>query len=295
MGSFRLEAIGCPWQIDTEHPLSIETQRSIRRVIDDYDRVWSRFRVDSTVATLADPDAYERNLQQVVRIDLPPESAHLSWLYESLYRLTGGAVSPLVGSALEHWGYDADYSLRAKEGEPRADPWGENFTWSGTSMASARPVTVDVGAAGKGQLAGLVGDVLGEAGHTAFAVDASGDLVNRGASLRVGLEHPFAKNTAIGIVELGDAALAASATNRRAWGEGLHHVIDARTGHPVQEVAATWVIADDPATADGLATALFFVEAGELMPGFEFDYVQMFTDGRVRYSESLPGEVFTHA
>jgi thiamine biosynthesis lipoprotein len=59
----------------------------------------------------------------------------------------------------------------------------------------------------------------------------------------------------IGVVDLVNRALCASAVNRRTWGEGLHHVIDGRTRKPTTEVVATWVIADDAATADGLARA----------------------------------------
>jgi thiamine biosynthesis lipoprotein len=84
-------------------------------------------------------------------------------------------------------------------------------------------------------------------------VDGSGDLRHSGdSSIQVGLEHPLDSGLVIGVVKLKNRALCASATNRRSWGDGLHHVLDARTGLPVREVIATWVIADDAATADGL-------------------------------------------
>ena len=66
---------------------------------------------------------------------------------------------------------------------------------------------------------------------------------------------------------LRDGALAASAVNRRAWGDGLHHVIDALTGLPTASVVATWALAPDALHADGLATALFFDPAPELVSG----------------------------
>ena len=66
-----------------------------------------------------------------------------------------------------------------------------------------------------------------------------------GAPQRIGLEHPFDPRRAIGVWEVTDAALCASATNRRAWGDGLHHVLDARTGQPVRTIAATWAVAAD--------------------------------------------------
>ncbi|MGZ3089125.1 FAD:protein FMN transferase, partial [Pseudomonas aeruginosa] len=56
-------------------------------------------------------------------------------------------------------------------------------------------------------------------------VDGSGDLAVRGTPVRVGLEHPYDPARAIGVVEVRGAALCASAVTRRAWGDGLHHVL----------------------------------------------------------------------
>ena len=81
--------------------------------------------------------------------------------------------------------------------------------------------------------------------------------------------------------------------NRRAWGDELHHVIDGRTGMPTHDVVATWVVADDAATADGLATALFFAPAERLAPAFRFSWVRMFADGRAEISTDFDGELFT--
>jgi thiamine biosynthesis lipoprotein len=153
-------------------------------------------------------------------------------------------------------------------------------------------VTVDVGAAGKGYLVDLVAALLRESGIDEYVVDASGDMVHRGeGSLRVGLEHPLDSSKAIGVYELRNRALCASATNRRTWGNGLHHVIDATTGLPTQQVIATWVIADSALVADGLATALFF--AGEQqLARFDFQFVRMFSTGRVEQSAQFDGELF---
>ncbi|GAA3590683.1 FAD:protein FMN transferase [Klugiella xanthotipulae] len=286
MPSFAFDAIGAPWQVDTPLPLSGAERGAIRRIAGDFDAAWSRFRSDSTVSRLRNAPG---------EVTLPPESAALAELYRALYRLTEGALSPIVGAALEHWGYGPGYRLTPLSGAPAPRPWDSSVRWSGTTLAADAPVVLDIGAAGKGCLAGLLARALDAAGHTDYTVDASGDLANRGTSLRVGLEHPFQPGQAIGVVELGDGALCASATNRRAWGDGLHHILDARTGLPVTTVAATWVLAADPAVADGLATALFSVPGETLAAEFACDYVRMFTDGRVELSPTLPGEVFRSA
>jgi thiamine biosynthesis lipoprotein len=157
-------------------------------------------------------------------------------------------------------------------------------------------VVVDVGAAGKGYLVDLVGELLSDLGVDTQVVDAGGDLRSRGVPLRVALEHPADPSKAIGVVELGggatDGALCASASNRRAWGAGLHHVLDAITGAPTADVVATWAIAPTALIADGAATALFF----DTDPRFYADHgvstVRMFSNGRVEYSPSFSGELF---
>jgi thiamine biosynthesis lipoprotein len=109
----------------------------------------------------------------------------------------------------------------------------------------------------------------------------------------VGLEHPLDPKLIVGVARLRNSSLCASAVNRRAWGDGLHHMVDGRTGRPVTDVIATWVVSNDTATADGLATALFFAPASRLTERFDFSFVRMFADGSAEMSENFEGEVFT--
>ena len=111
--------------------------------------------------------------------------------------------------------------------------------------------------------------------------------------MRVGLEHPRDPSKAVGVVELHDGALAASASNRRAWGAGLHHVLDAVTGEPTNDVIATWALADTAMLADGAATALFFDPSPDWVQRREIHYVRMFASGAAALSPSYPGEFFT--
>ena len=249
-----------------------------------FDRTWSRFRDDSLVARISTTAG---------RYVFPSEAPALFDLYRRLYEATDGAVSPLVGRALETLGYDRDYSLRPGGAPSPVPAWDDAVSWDGEALTALRPVGVDVGAAGKGYLVDLVSELLTRHGVTDHVVDASGDMVHAGAgSLRVALEHPRDATKAIGLVELRDQALASSATNRRTWGDGLHHVIDVTTGLPTSEVVATWAIAADAGLADGLATALFFA-GPELERHFAFEWVRMFSDGRSERHRLFAGELFS--
>lgn len=281
--SLTFEAIGTHWQIDTAEPLPAALVTALNTRIDRFDRDWSRFRADSLVARIsAEPG----------RWTLPDDAGLLFELYRALYEATDGAVSPLIGRSLEHLGYDQAYSLRpAGRGIP-APHWSDAIAWDGTHLTTLRPVTLDIGAAGKGYLVDIVSGMLRSAGFRDHVIDASGDLRHRGAgSIRVALEHPLDPTKAIGVVTLAGRALCASASNRRAWGDGLHHILDATTGQPTRSVIATWVVADDALTADGLATALFFRDADRFRE-FDFEHARLFADGRVEFSPGLTEEVF---
>ncbi|MEO6604431.1 MAG: FAD:protein FMN transferase [Aeromicrobium sp.] len=282
--AWQFEAIGTAWQIDSAAPLSTPTRDAVLERINAFDDVWSRFREDSIVTQIAGSSG---------TWELPDEADALLHLYASLYELTDGSMTPLIGRALADLGYDADYSLTEQD-DPGPVPSWDAIAWHHPYLTNIEPVLLDVGAAGKGLLVDLVAGMLGDAGVDGFTVDASGDLLHRAPEpLRIALEHPADASRAVGVAELeAGQALCGSATNRRAWGDGLHHVLDGRTGRPTDDVIATWVVADSCMVADGLATALFLAEPDQLMARFTYEFVRMHADGRVEWSPEFPGEVF---
>ncbi|MET1038365.1 MAG: FAD:protein FMN transferase [Aeromicrobium sp.] len=285
MHAWTFEAIGTAWQIDTREPLAEDVQAEVLGCIKRFDTAWSRFRDDSLVADIArGPGEWQ----------MPADADTLFELYDRLHVATGGAVNPLVGRTLSDLGYDAGYSLTASA-EPAPVPRWDSVDWSAPVLTTIEPVLIDVGAAGKGLLVDRVSAIIDRHTHR-FTVDASGDIYHGGTTpIRVALEHPGDSSRAVGLVVLDpEDALCASATNRRTWGDGLHHVIDARTGRPTTDVVATWVVtAQSCMWADGLATAHFFAEPGVLADCFQHEYVRMHADGRITWSPGLPGEIFT--
>jgi thiamine biosynthesis lipoprotein len=278
------DAIGTVWTIETDAPLPGDLRRRIEALIDDFDRAWSRFRDDSLVSALARAGG---------AATAPPDSAAMLDLYAEVDAATDGAVNPLVGDALARLGYDARYSLVAGEPAPAPSDWRERLRWGSGRLELDGPATIDVGALGKGRLVDLVAAQLAATVGGSFVVDGGGDLVVQGQPQRVGLEHPYDRTRAIGVVEVSGAALCASAITRRAWGNGLHHVLDARSGAPVRAYAATWAIAADAMHADALATALFFDGGPALAASWGAQWVRMRTDGRVEWSPGSTAELFS--
>ncbi len=94
------------------------------------------------------------------------------------------------------------------------------------------------------------------------SVNAGGDLAHRGfGGLAVGIENPhrpYDNEPPLTTLTLSNAAIATSGSARRGFrvGHRWHgHVIDPRSGWPVESIASISVIGPDAATADVVATA----------------------------------------
>jgi thiamine biosynthesis lipoprotein len=282
--SARFSAIGTEWQVDTDQPLAPAVLALVEQRVEAFDVAYSRFRADSLVTRVA---------QSSGSFEFPEDAPPLFDLYDSLYALTEGAVTPLVGQSLEQLGYDRDYTL-ARTGEASVPSRWTEVARSGRTITVGEPTLIDVGAAGKGYLVDLVGGVLRANGVERFVIDASGDLLaSPGETLRIALEHPFDPTLAIGVATITGRSLCASGSNRRVWGEGLHHILDGRTGVPTGDIISTWAIADTALEADGLATALFFTDPASLAERYHFSFVRLFANGRADVATNFPGELFT--
>lgn len=278
--NWRFDALGTSWCIDTGEPLTDAVREEILQRTEVFDKTYSRFRSDSLAWQLRTPGEYV----------FPDDSTNLLEIYQKLYVMTDGLMTPLIGSMLEDAGYDATYSLQPKSVQdiPNFDALG----WDGqTRLRTTQPLVLDVGAAGKGYLVDYISDILENHGVVSYAVDASGDIKQRGEPLMIGLEHPLDQNKVVGRLKLQNQSLCASAVNRRAW-HGLHHIFDPTTKRPTNTKLATWVIAGSTLVADALATALFFVPANLLEKEFEFNFVTIDTNGTIDVSPEFDGELY---
>ena len=282
------QAIGTHWNIRARTDLSEvaweELLQIIRSCIDVFDKTYSRFRTDSLVSKMS---------QEAGSYELPQEGAPLLNFYRELYILTNGLVTPLIGQVIADAGYDATYSLKTKQ--PKTPPhWEDVIKQKGYVLTLKQPALLDFGAAGKGYLVDLVAEILARADIQEFSIDAGGDILHRSSSeqpIQVGLENPHDTSEVIGEVAIKNQSLCASAGSRRKWGK-YHHIISPATLESPQDILATWVIADDTMTADGLATALFFVPATKLASKFRFSYAILRSSMSLEYSGQFPIKVY---
>lgn len=284
---YKFEAIGTKWSIKTAVALSAHERQTIDEVVTAFDQTYSRFIADSLVSRIAHGTAGT--------FDFPASISELCTIYSQLESITDGAVNPLVGASLEQLGYDKDYSLKM-HGDLYIPPsFRDTITLDGTKLTISEPVLIDIGAIGKGYLVDQIAQIVSQ-GHSEYVVDGSGDVsVHCDTPEVIGLEDPNDATRVIGSVSLTNMSLCASALNRRAWGYGLHHLIDARAGRPADSpIIATWAVSHSTVYADALTTALFFVPPENLRETFgDFFYVTMEQDGSVRHNIQSIGEIYS--
>jgi thiamine biosynthesis lipoprotein ApbE len=242
-----------------------KARKAVEDVLDEVDRAYSRFRDDSEIAAL--------NAGAGERITASPQLADAIAAGLRAAALTGGAVDPTVGRAMRAIGYDADFDLVRAESGPidiHLEPipgWRTVDFSVATRQVRLRPgVELDLGSTGKALAADLAADAAIEAsGGAGVLVSLGGDIAVRGTPPDGGWRILIAEDSEAPpdgegeVIAIETGALATSSTTVRRWRRGdvdFHHLIDPRTGGPVESpwrtvtvVAATCVDANTAATA----------------------------------------------
>lgn len=249
-----------------------------------FDKTYSRFRQDSLVSKIAETSG---------KFFVPLDFTKMLQMYFDLYEISERTLNPLVGQFLEDLGYDKNYSLKRKGKLSKIQDLLESVEIIDlTTIETKKPLLFDFGALGKGYFVDKIANYLNEHGIERFLVNGSGDIYYKGREpIQVGLEHPNDASKVIGSIDMTTGAMCASAGNRRKWGK-FHHIIDPRTLTSADEIIATWVIADNAALSDALATCLFFVAPENFEPKYKFEYLILNKDMKVKRSRGFSAELF---
>lgn len=276
-------AIGTHWIIQYKSEETIDARIKDRIAL--FEQNYSRFRGDSFVGQIAQESGMYR---------LPDDVEQLLAMYRKLYDLSGGKVTPLIGSILNEAGYDKDYSLTPKEIH-KAEDWDAVMKYVPPFLITEKPVQLDFGGLGKGYLIDIVAALFKEYGILDFSINAGGDIAYSTTgkeAFRVGLEDPSDTTQIIGVAELMNRSITGSAGNRRAW-KHFHHIIDPQSGVSPNHIAALWVVADTTLIADAMTTALFFMAPEVLQQHFSFEYAILSNDKSIKHSPNFPALFYT--
>jgi thiamine biosynthesis lipoprotein len=177
---------------------------------------------------------------------------------------TDGAFDPTIGASMEQLGFNTNY----KTGEAihtQVDARAATFRdvkldRRARTVLLRRPLILDVNAICKGLAIDLAAQELRE--FDDFSVEAGGDLLVRGHNAagepwHIGIQHPRAAGLLSETLDITDAAVCTSGDYERRAGpdQSAGHILDARTGRSVDDLASVTVVAPTAMAADGLSTA----------------------------------------
>ncbi len=188
-----------------------------------------------------------------------------------LFDASDGLFDPAIGRLIALWGFHDD----EPPGGPPPDagaiaklvaaaPGMDDIHIAGHQVYSDNPrVALDLGAYAKGYALNVAIGTLHELGIDNAIVNAGGDLCVSGAHgdrpWHIGVRHPQGGGVIASLdVRDGECVLTSGNYERYREYRGVRyaHIIDPRSGYPVEHIASATVIARDGALADAAATAL---------------------------------------
>lgn len=198
-----------------------------------------------------------------------------------LAKKTNGAFDPTVIDYLEVYGYDKNYDF-SKLDKPELNKYVENIfktrksykeiklNKKNSSVKLAKGQRIDLGGVGKGYAIDCAYNVFKECGIDNFLINAGGDMRASGKNEKEEIwnvelihENENQEKIAVGMVKLDNEALACSGSWARKVKQ-FHHLIDIKTGKPVENKKTIFVKAKTAMVADSWATALFVSNISEI-------------------------------
>ena len=171
-------------------------------------------------------------------------------------RQSGGLFNPAIGGLIRLWGFQSDKFKAVLPDQKkvaalvRADPrMSDIMIRNNVASSRNRSVQIDLGGYAKGYALDRAADILKKMGVRNALINIGGNVLALGShgsrSWRVGIQHPR-KPGPIATLDLHDGeAIGTSGDYQRYFelnGKRYCHLIDPRTGQPVQGVEAVTIL-----------------------------------------------------
>jgi thiamine biosynthesis lipoprotein len=176
-----------------------------------------------------------------------------------------------------------------------------------TVFLKRKGMQLGLGGIAKGYALEKAANILKERGIVNYMIFGGGQVLVNGhkgeRAWRVGVQHPRV-NDYFGFVEADSGSIATSGDYEHAFmqdGKRWHHIIDLKTGRPVQHTASVTVVSDSAFYADAIDTALFIMGAKKALkklataPGPKAEVLIVDSDMRLHMSPGMQKRLILRA
>ncbi|MEP6485176.1 MAG: FAD:protein FMN transferase [Rudaea sp.] len=266
---FEFSTMGCPCALHVEACDDATAQHAYDATlaeVDRLDRKYSHYRVDSLLAKLSS------HVDAAISVDA--ETADLLDFATELHRQSHGLFDITAGKLTRFWDARHDRVPSQAEIDTALDVTGwQRIEWNRPNLrVTTRGMHLDFGGLVKEYAADRCAQLCRDIGVESGVVDLGGDLAligphENGEPWVVGIKAPRAEGKAAARIELPRGGLATSGDYERALiidGRRYSHIVDPRSGFPIESFASVSVVAETCLVAGAASTLamLLGVERG---------------------------------
>lgn len=264
-----------------------ETVDATLKICTDYDRVFSK--------TVDGSDVWNMNHAEGASVEVQPETASLLGLAVEIGAASDGAFDVSIAPASALWDFLAD-DPALPDGDALSSAAAKvdyrNIEIDGNTVTLKNGAEIDLGGIAKGYIADRVAEYLRSQGVTSACINMGGNVIvigskPDGSPWTVGVRDPNGtpENSAA-VLELSDSAVVTSGVYERGFdlnGVRYHHILDPKTGWPVQNgLASVTIVGERSDLCDALSTACFVLGEQRSVPllrRYGVRAIFLYTDG----------------
>ncbi len=207
---------------------------------------------------------------------------------------TNGLFDITIGAVSELWDFSEGVMADSEEIQNRLPLIDYKKIEINENKINLNGAKIDLGGCAKGYTTDKIRDFLKTKQVKNAVINLGGNLYIMGEKQDIGIKKPFNEGN-IATLRIGNKAVVTAGTYERGFsrdGRYYHHILDTKTGYPVDtDLVSVTVIADDATDADILSTALVcmglngginFIENTE---GVEALFIT--TDGEIHISSGI--------
>jgi thiamine biosynthesis lipoprotein len=265
-----------------------ETVDATLSICADYEKALSK--------TVVGSDVWRLNHANGEPVAVDPETAELLTLAVEIGTLSNGAFDVTIAPASALWDFTADEPVLPDPDALSAAcsriDW-RNIVIDGNTVTLLNGAEIDLGGIAKGYIADRVAAYLKSQGVESACINMGGNVVTIGTKPNgdpwtIGVRDPNgAPDESEEVLSVTDGAVVTSGTYERGFtrdGVRYHHILDPKTGMPVQNgLASVTIIGTRSDLCDALSTACFVLgeEASKpLLDRYGVSAVFLYADGR---------------